>query len=70
MTRKPVASSNLESVGYENETLEIRFHNGTTYQYLNVHEHLYRGLMNAGSKGTYLDLYIKKAGFPYRHVSP
>jgi hypothetical protein len=70
MNRIPVASSNLESVGYENGTLEIRFHTGGIYQYLNVPEHLYQGLMMAASKGTYLDQYIKKAGFPYRKVSP
>jgi hypothetical protein len=69
MHRTPVVSSNLESVGYENGILEIRFHGGGTYQYLGVPEHLYCGLMNAPSKGTYLDQYIKKAGYHYRHIS-
>jgi hypothetical protein len=69
MNRIPVTSSNLESVGYENGILEIRFKHGGTYQYLNVPEHLYQGLMRAESKGTYLDQYIKKAGFLYRKIS-
>jgi hypothetical protein len=69
MYRIPVISSNIESVGYENGILEIRFHNGAIYQYIDVPEHLYHGLMNAPSKGTYLDQYIKKAGYHYRHIS-
>jgi lysyl-tRNA synthetase class 2 len=69
MYRIPVASSNLESVGYENGILEIRFKHGGTYQYLNVPEYLYQGLMSAASKGTYFDQHIKKAGFPCRKVS-
>jgi hypothetical protein len=70
MYRTPVISSNLESVGYENGILEIRFHNGRTYQYFDVPEHLYQGLMNAQSKGTCLDRHIKKPGYHYRPVSP
>jgi hypothetical protein len=69
MNRTPVSSSNLESVGYENGTLEIRFHSGGTYQYSNVPEHVYQGLMGASSKGSYFDQHIKKAGFSYKQVS-
>ena len=49
MYRTPVISGNLESVGYENGILEIRFQGGGTYQYLDVPEHLYQGLINAPS---------------------
>jgi hypothetical protein len=70
MYRIPVASSNLESVGYENETLEIRFHDGGIYQYFNVPAFLYQGLMMAVSKGTYFAQNIKESGFPYRKISP
>jgi hypothetical protein len=69
MERIPVQSTNVVSVGYEtsSQTLEIEF-TGSVYQYHGVPEHLYEGLMDASSKGTFLDQNIKKAGFPYSRV--
>jgi hypothetical protein len=60
-----VRSSNLIEVGYEPATsiLAVRFKNGTEYQYSNVPEHLYRGLISASSPGSYLHKFIKDAGF-------
>ena len=70
MNRTPVESSNLASVGYEVETstLEIEFHNSGIYQYFGVPENVYQELMNASSKGTYLDQKVKKAGYSYSKV--
>ncbi|EML2487328.1 KTSC domain-containing protein, partial [Providencia rettgeri] len=48
--------------------LEIAFHSSGIYQYLNVPTHIHSGLMSAPSKGQYFDVYIKKAGYPYRKV--
>lgn len=58
--RKPVSSSNLVSVGYEPDTstLEIEFHNGL-YEYYNVPQSIYNGLMGAPSKGSYFHQKIK-----------
>ncbi|HWL22400.1 MAG TPA: KTSC domain-containing protein [Ureibacillus sp.] len=63
-----VSSSNLEAVGYDSttQTLRIRFHSGT-YDYFNVPLHVYQGLMNAGSKGSYHAAFIKNA-YQYRQV--
>lgn len=49
MKRQSVSSSNLASVGYdaENEILEIEFNHGGVYQYYDVPESVYRGLMSA-----------------------
>jgi len=71
MHRDPVQSSNLASVGYEPETstLEIEFHNGGIYQYFQVPQEIYEGLMNAGSKGTFFHQFIRKAGYPYTKVA-
>ncbi len=68
MQRQPVSSSNLESVGYEasSQTLKVAFLSGAVYEYYNVPETVYVGLLNAGSKGTYLDTFVKKAGYTYR----
>ena len=70
MERVPVQSSNLASVGYDpkTSTLEIGFINGSIYQYSSVPPEIHQGLMNAVSKGTYLDQNIKKAGYSYRKI--
>lgn len=59
MNRTPVRSSNIASVGYENGTLEIAFVDSGVYQYFNVPEHVYQGLMSAASKGRYFHDRIK-----------
>ncbi|MEW5803885.1 MAG: KTSC domain-containing protein [bacterium] len=61
MIRKSVSSSNILSVGYDRETsiLEVKFHSGHLYQYVNVPESVYHALMSASSKGSYLHAHIK-----------
>ena len=61
MDRISVQSSNIRSVGFEasSSTLEVEFNSGSVYQYLNVPESEYEGLMNAASKGRYLNRNIK-----------
>ena len=71
MERTPVSSSTIASIGYdhESETLEIEFHGGGIYQYPGVPEKVHQELMIAGSKGTYFDRNIKKAGYSYEKVA-
>jgi hypothetical protein len=61
MERTPVTSRNLRSVGYDqnSQTLEVEFNSGSVYQYAGVPQGEYDGLMNAESKGTYLNARIK-----------
>lgn len=61
MHREPVSSSNIESVGYDSDTgtLEIEFKNGSVYQYFDVPQALYDGLVSAESVGGYLAAQIK-----------
>lgn len=61
MERVPVVSSNIRSVGYESGslTLEVEFNSGSVYQYFDVPAQKYEGLMNAASKGRYLNRNIK-----------
>ena len=70
MDRTSVRSTNLKSVGYDslNSKLEIEFNSGHIYQYLSVPMEIYNALMNASSKGTYHNIYIKKRGFAYRQI--
>lgn len=69
MDRNHVASSNIASVGYDepSQTLEVEFLNGSIYQYYNVPPNMHQELMQAGSKGKFLNTYIKNA-YPYSRV--
>lgn len=61
MNRVPVTSSNVASVGFDPEsgTLEVEFHNGSIYQYFDVPETVYDGLVNADSVGGFLAAEVK-----------
>ncbi len=70
MNHISVSSSTVGSVGYDNESkiLEIKFKSGSTYQYFDVPQSVYEGLMNAESHGKYFDINVKKAGYRYLKV--
>lgn len=61
MERHAVSSSNISSIGYDqnNMILEVEFQNGFTYQYFDVPQNIYEGLMRAISHGSYLNSVIK-----------
>lgn len=67
MERQYVSSSNIASIGYDasDMILEVEFLNGAIYQYYDVPQSLYDGLMSASSHGSYLDAYVKKGGYRY-----
>ena len=67
MERNTVASSNVASIGYDEEaqTLEVEFLNGSVYQYYNVPNNMHDEIMRASSKGRFLNTYIKNA-YPFR----
>lgn len=62
MERTNVRSSNLKSIGYdeETETLEIEFKGGSVYQYTNVPKGIHASLMNASSHGKYVHRFIRE----------
>ncbi|MEE0077838.1 KTSC domain-containing protein [Coprococcus sp. RTP31081st1_D2_RTP31081_211007] len=66
MNRTVVSSSRIHSVGWENNTLEIQFHNGAIYQYHGVSETEYRNFMNSPSLGSALSKLDKM--HPYNRV--
>jgi hypothetical protein len=71
MTRTPVQSSQISSVGYDHatETLEVEFTTGAVYQYDGVGQATYTNLMT-GSEGfgSRFNALIKRGGFQYRKV--
>jgi hypothetical protein len=56
-----VDSSNIESVGYDEDssTMQLQFKNGGLYQYFDVPEDVFIGLRDAPSAGKYLAERIK-----------
>jgi len=69
MDRHLVASSNVRAIGYDSatQTLEVEFQSGWVYQYYGVSKYLYQQIMQASSKGRFLNQYIKNA-YPYSRV--
>lgn len=71
MERIVVVSSNVAEVGYDSATeiLEVAFVSGGVYQYFDVPDAVYVGLISAPSVGRYFDAYVKKAGYRYRRLT-
>ena len=69
MDRNQVASSNIRSIGYDmqSQTLEVEFLSGWVYQYYGVPEVLHQEIMQASTKGRFLNQYIKNA-YPYSRI--
>lgn len=69
MDRRVVQSSNVAAIGYDDasNTLEVEFNNGAVYQYFGVPANLYNLMMEAPSKGQFLNANIKNA-FPFSRV--
>ena len=59
MNMIPVASSNIYSVGYDDDILYVRFHSGGLYAYFGVPEYVYSNMLHAPSKGKYLHAHVK-----------
>jgi len=61
MKRESVSSSNIASIGYDqaSSTLEVEFLKGGVYQYFDVPNNVFQGMMTANSHGEYLAQNIK-----------
>ena len=61
MDRTRVSSTNILSIGYdqEHQILEVEFVSGSTYSYAAVPQRLHTQFMSAPSKGRFFDAYIK-----------
>lgn len=69
MQRKPVSSSNIAEIGYDEprRVLEVLFKTGSIYQYFDVPPQEHQALMHASSLGQYLNANIK-GRFRYARV--
>ena len=66
---KQVTSSNIESIGYDEENQEVylRFLNASLYVYKGVPQHEHQNLMEAPSQGSYLNRNFKNV-YPYERI--
>jgi hypothetical protein len=69
MDRRIVQSSNVASIGYDemSNTLEVEFQTASIYQYFGVPANIYEQLMEAPSKGQFMNVYVKNA-YPFSRV--
>jgi hypothetical protein len=61
MFRQTISSTELRSIGYEEEhrLLEVEFQNGRVYNYQQVPHTVYSALISASSKGRYFNSQIR-----------
>lgn len=66
---KPVTSSNIKAVGYdeENKLLYVEFLNNTLYVYKDVGKNVYHEMLDAHSVGKYLAQCVKNV-FSFERV--
>ncbi|HKE44224.1 MAG TPA: KTSC domain-containing protein [Steroidobacteraceae bacterium] len=69
MTRLPVQSSNLASIGYHDGVLHIEFSSGTVYEYRDVPVELYEAFVDAPSVGKFYAAFIR-GKFPSTKLEP
>ena len=70
MDKQLVASSStVRAVGYDpqSQTLEVEFLSGAVYQYYGVPDPVHDQMMEAPSKGRFLNMYIRD-NYPYSRV--
>lgn len=59
MNMIPVISRNVAAVGYNSGNLYVAFKNTGTYCYYDVPESVFRALLSAPSKGSFLERNVK-----------
>lgn len=61
MHRHPLSSSAISSVGYDERSsvLEVEFRSGAVYEYLKVPPRIYRDLLKAPSKGSFVSRRVR-----------
>lgn len=63
MKRQMVSSSRIASVGWENDVMEVQFHNGSIYQYYNVSNSEYQSFLSSSSLGHALSILDKQHSY-------
>ena len=69
MVRERVNSTAIRNIGYDPKRLilEVEFHNGTIYQYMNVPGNVHNTIMHHESQGRYLNMEVAKR-YKYKRI--
>jgi hypothetical protein len=67
MKMEGVASSNINSIGWENKLLNVEFKNGSVYQYEGVPKAVYDLLLSAESVGRTFNTLVKNS-YTYKKI--
>jgi hypothetical protein len=59
MTRQPVSSSSIRSIGHEDGMLEVEFASGQVYRYVGVEPDAFQSLLGAESIGKHFQHAIR-----------
>ena len=54
-----VESSNIDSIGWADNVLSVKYKSGLVYTYTNVPEDEFKKILSAKSKGRFMNEYIK-----------
>lgn len=67
---KEYPSTCVQSLEYEqdSEIMVIHFQQRGSYKYFQVPAWAFNEFNNAGSRGTYFNLYLRNAGYPYQRI--
>lgn len=63
MNRTPVKSSYIDSIGYEDGTIEVTYRDGKVYRYIGVPADVYESVMGFESIGKAFQEQVLKGGF-------
>lgn len=61
MTPTFIVSSNINAVAHQDETLTVRFNNGSVYEYESVPHSVFAALVAAESPGKFFYAFVRKA---------
>ena len=70
MKRLTVDSKNIKSIGHDpvTRTLEVEFHSGAIYQYMDVPRVIYAAILIAPSSGSFFHKNVVTKGYAYSIV--
>lgn len=71
MVRIPVESTDVVSIGYEEDTrtMEVQFQTGAVYVYYEVPQDFFEQFLTAPSKGKFVNYVLKRSSYAYDRVA-
>ena len=70
MTRSPVKSSHIKTIGHEGDTLEVEYANGSIYRYSGIDDNDYAVITGGDSIGSGVSKATRKEGVTGKKLEP